>query len=201
MPGDPEPVWGMATLYPAQGGWTEDQYLELTDSTNRLIEFTDGHVEFLAMPTEVHQFILLYLMDCLRGFVEPRDLGKVLFSGLRLRIRPGMVREPDLVFISKDRDALRSNRFWSGADLVMEIVSPDDGSRVRDYEKKVEDYAAGKVAEYWIVDPQTEKVTVLSLTGDAYSCTGEYGIGDVATSVCLAGFVIDVKSIFDAPKK
>ena len=34
-------------LYPRQGEWTEEEYLDLTDHTNHLIEFTDGYVEVL----------------------------------------------------------------------------------------------------------------------------------------------------------
>ena len=44
-------------LLPLQGLWTEEQYLRLTDQTNRLIEFTEGSVEILPMLTRKHQAI------------------------------------------------------------------------------------------------------------------------------------------------
>ena len=44
-------------LLPPQGAWSEQSYLWLTDQTNHLIEFTDGYVEILLMPTERHQAI------------------------------------------------------------------------------------------------------------------------------------------------
>jgi Uma2 family endonuclease len=196
-----EPVWDIATLYPSQGGWSEEAYLRLTDSTNRLIEFTDGRVEFLPMPTEIHQFILLFLMDRLRAYVEPADLGKVMFSGLRVRVRPEKIREPDLIFISKERYQLRSNRYWSGADLVMEIVSPDDRSQERDHREKPVDYAEARIAEYWIVDPQQEqiKVLVLSEGENEYRTHGVYGRGMTALSSKLEGFTVDVTAVFDSP--
>ena len=37
-----------------QGTWTTQQYLCLTDSSNRSIEFTNGELEVLPMPTERH---------------------------------------------------------------------------------------------------------------------------------------------------
>jgi len=37
-------------ILPGQGVWTEEQYLVLTDHTNRLVEFTDGFLEVLPMP-------------------------------------------------------------------------------------------------------------------------------------------------------
>ena len=48
-------------LLPRQGGWSDEDYLWLTNHTNRLIEFTDGLVEVLPMPTEEHQLILVHL--------------------------------------------------------------------------------------------------------------------------------------------
>ena len=41
----------LATL---QGLWSVEQYLKLTDQTNRLIEYTDGVIEVLPMPTKYH---------------------------------------------------------------------------------------------------------------------------------------------------
>ena len=54
-------VWEVATLFPEQGGWTEEQNLDLTDHANRGIEFTDGRLSFLPMPTELHQELIAFL--------------------------------------------------------------------------------------------------------------------------------------------
>ena len=71
-----EPVWDIARLYPAQGCWTEREYLEL--NTNQLVEFSHGYVEFLPMPTTSHQRILLFLLRLLDGFATTGKLGEVL---------------------------------------------------------------------------------------------------------------------------
>jgi hypothetical protein len=48
-----------------QGLWTEEQYLALTNQTNRLIEFTDGVIEVLPMPTNIiKQFRAGYSWPC-----------------------------------------------------------------------------------------------------------------------------------------
>ena len=44
---------------PPQGCWSDEQYLWLTDQTRRLVEFTDGHIEELPMPTNKHQILTL----------------------------------------------------------------------------------------------------------------------------------------------
>ena len=54
-----EPTWEMALLHPLQGAWSESEYLAL--HTNRLIEYADGCLEFLPMPTLFHQAIVLFL--------------------------------------------------------------------------------------------------------------------------------------------
>jgi len=195
-----EPVWDIATLYPSQGDWSEEGYLELTDSTNRLIEFTDGRLEFLEMPTEAHQLILVFLFDALRAFVAKSDAGLVLFMGLRVRVRPNKIREPDVVYISKENYSQRNNRYWSGADLVMEVVSPDDASRQRDHQQKVLDYVEAGIPEYWIVDPEKREIIVLRLDSSRakYERHGVFQPGEAAESHVLPGFAVDVKAAFDA---
>ena len=61
-----QPTWDVARLFPAQGCWTEEDYLEL--KPNRWVEFSHGFVEFLATPTLSHQLVALYLYRTLRDF-------------------------------------------------------------------------------------------------------------------------------------
>lgn len=195
---EPEYAWEVATLYPEQGEWSEEEYLELTDHTNRRIEFTDGRLEFLPMPTEIHQALMRFLFLALYGFVDKKKLGEVYSNGIRLRIRPRKNRLPDIIFLHKDHFHARHNRVWDGADLVMEVVSDDPKDRTRDYEQKLADYAEAKIAEYWIVDPDRQQVVVHRLDGDRYAVYGEFGRGERATSVLLQGFEVDIAALFAA---
>ena len=181
---------------PSQGCWRDEHYLWLTDRTRRLIEFTDGRVEVLPMPTERHQIILLFLYRLFYAHVQapPRD-GVVVTSGLRMRVREGKFREPDLLLLRDGSDSRRRDRFWLGADLVAEIVSPDDPAR--DLVVKRADYAEASVPEYWIVDPVSETATVLTLAGNAYVEHGVFARGDTATSPLLEGVAVDVTALFD----
>jgi Uma2 family endonuclease len=195
---EPEYAWEVATLYPEQGEWSEEEYLELTDQTNRRIEFSDGRLEFLPMPTEVHEALVLFLLFALHQFVEERKIGKVYSNGIRLRIRPRKVRLPDIIFLHRDHFHARHNRVWDGADLVMEVVSDDPKDRQRDYEQKLVDYAEAKVSEYWIVDLERQVVIAHRLDGDRYAVYGEFSRGERATSVLLEGFEVDVAALFAA---
>ena len=81
-----------------QGMWSVEQYLALTAQTNRLLEYTDGVIEVLPMPTDKHQSISLFLLLCFLAFVRPRG-GVAFYAPLRLEIRPGKFREPDLLIL------------------------------------------------------------------------------------------------------
>ena len=182
-------------LRPPQGCWSEKDYLWLTDSCNRFVEFTDGCIEKLPMPTNTHQGALAYLNDLFRLYILPRG-GIVRFSVLRLRIRPGKFREPDLLVLRDASDERCSDdRYWTGADLLVEVVSPDNPER--DYITKRADYAEASVPEYWIVDPQEARITVLTLAGDTYATHGEFRPGDTATSALLPGFTADVTQVLE----
>lgn len=182
-------------LAPLQGLWSVEQYLALTNSTNYLIEFTDGVIEVLPMPTRYHQAISLFLLLSLLPFVRSRN-GAVYYSPLRVQVRPGKFREPDLLLVLDENDRRAQDAYWLGADMVVEIVSPDNPER--DTEDKVRDYAEGGIPEYWIVNPLDETITVLALQGDAYAARGVFRRGERASSAILDGFEVSVDAVFDA---
>ena len=183
-------------VLPRQGAWNEDAYLWLTDQSNRLIEFTDGCIEELPMPTSTHQAVLLFLYDQFRAYLKPRG-GIVMVAALRMRVRAGTFREPDLLLLRDRADPRYQDRYWLGADLVVEVVSPDNPDR--DLVEKRADYAAAGIPEYWIADPRHKTITVLTLQADAYVEHGVYGRGAAAGSPLLPGFTTEVTAVFNAP--
>jgi Uma2 family endonuclease len=121
-----EPTWDVAQLFPNQGAWSERDYLAL--NTNHLVEFSDGVVEFLPMPTMDHQLVALALYRLLQSFVSANKLGTVLAAPFKVRLWEGKIREPDVLFMKREHASRMSQQYWEGADLVMEVVSPDDPS-------------------------------------------------------------------------
>jgi Uma2 family endonuclease len=184
-------------ILPRQGEWSEEEYLVLTDHRNRLVEFADGFLEVLPMPTDKHQSVLQFLFLAFLRALQPRG-GQVHFAPLRLQIRPGKFREPDLIMFLSAKDPRRQERFWLGADLVLEVVSEDEPDR--DLVDKRADYAEARVPEYWIANPQTEIITVLRLRGEAYEEAGIYHRGESAKSVLLPDVSVAVAEVFDAAK-
>lgn len=90
----------------------------------------------------------------------------------------------------------RGEAFWRGADLAMEVVSPDDAKR--DLEVKREEYAAAGIQEYWIVDPRDRSIThlVLDQSGQPYTEIGRFVVGDEVESRLLQGLRVNVQAAF-----
>lgn len=191
------PTWELALNFPRQGEWTEEEYLSL--DTNRLVEFTDGVLEFLPMPKPSHARLSRYISDLLRALVTSKASGDVFWAPFSIRISPTKLREPDIVYLRHERIP-QDDVPPDGADLVVEIVSEGTRNRDRDLNIKRLEYSAAGIPEYWIVDPVAQTITVLSLTEGDYRVHVEAGLGMQATSVLLPGFQVDVTAAFAAAR-
>lgn len=184
-------------FYPRQGDWSEADYLALEARSNQLVELTDGCLEVHAMPTFMHQLILQFLFKVFDRFVREGQLGQVVVAPLPVRVGTGKFREPDIAFFRPERiEDLRKPP--NGADLVVEVVSEGDKNRERDLVTKREDYALAGIPEYWIVDPEEKRITVLTLQGQGYREYGTFAPGGTASSILLSGFTVAVDAVFAA---
>ena len=188
--------WEVAPLLPEQGDWSEEAYLWLVSHTNKLVELSDGYIEVLPMPTPKHQKIVLLLYRILFSFIESRSLGMLLVAPLSVRLWADKFREPDLIFIFADHAHYEAEDCWNGADLVVEITSPSNSDH--DLVTKRTEYARAGIPEYWIVNPQTEQITVLQLENNTYIEHGVFNRGETASSALLEGFAVDVHAVLDA---
>jgi Uma2 family endonuclease len=185
----PEPAWEVALLFPLEGHWTEEEYLSL--QTNRLVECSDDSIKVLGTPRAIHQLILLFIYNEIKIYTQ--GLGTHFTAGDPVRLRSGEFGEPDIVYFLAEHTAQNHDKFGGPADLVMEVVSED---RHNDLVTKRREYAEIGIPEYWIVDPEEDRITVLRLAGDHYEVHGVFVEGTFATSVVLPDFSIDVSAVF-----
>jgi Uma2 family endonuclease len=187
-------AWGAGQVFPVRYPCTEKEYFAL--DFNLLLEFADGFLEVLPMPTTYHQRVSAFLYKALDAWITAGQLREVLFAPLQVRLRKGKVREPDLVFMKSEHAARIRNQYWRRPDLVIEIVSPKN--RRHDLVTKRDEYAEAGIPEYWIVDPQRKTITVLVLMPRAktYSEHGTFTKGTRAASLVLPGFTVDVTETF-----
>jgi Uma2 family endonuclease len=79
---------------------------------------------------------------------------------------------------------------------VVEVVSPGQANRERDYRYKHTEYAARGIAEYWIVDPETRQVTLCLWVNGQYE-DRVYSEAEVLQSTVVPGFGLTVVEIFE----
>lgn len=123
-------------------------------------EWVNGEVTIFMPASPLHQAISNFLETLLTIYVNLFKLGIVRSAPLSMRARPGgSIREPDLVFISREHLDWMTPRYLDGsADLVIEIISPT--STGRDRADKFYEYEEAGIREYLIVDPRAGKQRV-----------------------------------------
>ncbi len=151
--------------------------------------------------TNAHQILLGFLLVVLNAFVKVRQLGRVCILPFELKIHPeANSREPDLMFIAKEHlDRLTPERVSGPPDLIVEIISDD--SVHRDRVDKFDEYEAGGVAEYWIIDNRPERRRAQFYQLDEY---GQYQLMSVGAdgtyrSRVLPGFWLKLDWLWETP--
>ncbi|HRO25535.1 MAG TPA: Uma2 family endonuclease, partial [Promineifilum sp.] len=130
-----------------------EEYLALPDD-GRIVEWVNGEIITHMPATSLHQNVASLIETLLRLYVARLRLGVVFDAPFEVRLWPnGPAREPDVLFIGRERLAqLTERRFEGGPDLVVEVVSP--GSVTIDRVDKFLEYEQANVSEYWIIDPR-----------------------------------------------
>ena len=155
---------------------TLEEYLAYDDGTENRYELVDGKLITMPPESDRNNLIALYLLSEFLKLVPLRLIRhkdtEIVVTGNRTR-----VRIPDLMILTEDLlTAIGGRRATITADmpspvLVVEVVSPGKANEDRDYRYKRSEYAARGILEYWIIDPQRGRVTVLSLVDGFYEET------------------------------
>lgn len=173
--------------------FTYQDYLQLPE--DRRYEIVEGDLVMVPAPTPYHQIVSSNLEFALRLYVMEHDLGTVLHAPCDLLLSETDVVQPDLFYISKARRSIITDKNIQGApDLVIEILSPATAERDRGVKQKL--YARVGVTEYWIVDPSTKTVEVLTLKAGHYEPAGFYRSTDVLPSPLLTGLRVPLSQVF-----
>lgn len=126
---------------------------------DRTVELLDGNIIINETPGIKHQTIVQNIGWTIQRFIDDNKGKCKAFSvGVNVRISEDdyTLLIPDIVVVC-DPDSIRDDGIWGAPDWVIEVVSRS--TRHRDYKDKMYKYMSGGVREYWIVDPEKEKVT------------------------------------------
>ncbi len=159
-----------------------EEYCQYDDGTNTRYELENG--QLLAMTPPSFRYILIAdkLGDIFKQEIARLELSLYCLREAGVRIFDSKSRIADLMIISKDEvmETLDgAGIYQSVPSLIVEIVSPE--SATRDYRYKRTEYAAIAVPEYWIVDPQEKKVTILIFNEGLYDETVFSGVEKIAS--------------------
>lgn len=182
---------------PPPGSATEQDVIEIHDRENRLCELLDGTLLEKTMGS-FESYLAGVLVQLLGAYVTKNKLGVVLPPDGMLRLRPRLVRLPDVSFISWDRLPGRTvprEEIWSLApDLAVEVISR--GNTREEMERKLLDYFTAGVRLVWYVYPATREVRAYT-SPDIYITLGVQDTldgGDV-----LPGFQLPLATFFAEP--
>jgi Uma2 family endonuclease len=148
-----------------------EDYLAYTDDNNRLYELFNG--ELVQVPPE-SGFNIGIATNLLIYFAQMFGHLRVRGHGLELEVNgEPRNRYPDFTIIKTEHiEQLRSRNTirlqMAPPDLVVEVVSPGDLQRSRDYIAKRMQYQDRGIPVYWIIDPQVREIMVLTLTAAGY---------------------------------
>ncbi|HMV48828.1 MAG TPA: Uma2 family endonuclease [Blastocatellia bacterium] len=176
-----------------------EQYIEWLDEDTRA-EWVNGRIEIMASPAAInHQNIAIFLDRVLGIYIESHDLGQLIFAPYVMRMAAiARGREPDLIFVRKDRAHLITRHYLDGpADLAIEIVSPE--SRKRDRKVKFAEYQIAGISEYWLIDPDKQTADFYQLDEDGSYEAAALDEEGFYHSRAVAGFRLRTDWLWQSP--
>lgn len=179
---------------PPPGLATEQDVIEIHDREGRLYELIDGVLVEKAMGIQ-ESFLAGLLIRLLGEFVSRHDLGFVLGADGMARLAPGLVRIPDVSFVSwkrvPDKRVPRTPMLGFGPDLAVEVLSPSNTPQ--EMERKLNDYFRAKVQVVWYVDPRQRTVEVFTGVGRSTLLREEHTL---TGNPLLPGFTLALRDLF-----
>lgn len=177
-----------------QGGYTLEDYYRIPEE--RRVELIDGVVYDMASPNYIHQMVSGEIFNRLSGYIR-QNKGTCIAGYAPLDVQldcdDRTMLQPDILVVC-DRSKLRGGVIYGAPDFVAEIFSKS--TRKKDMYLKLQKYASAGVREYWMIDPECQKVIVYDLEHEAFPAI--YGFKDVIpVRIFDSDCRIDFSEIYD----
>jgi Uma2 family endonuclease len=179
---------------PPPGTATEKDVLEVRARTGRLCELVDGVLVEKGMGFR-ESMLAGALIEALRAFVRPRNLGLLTGEAGMMRLASGLVRMPDVAFVSwgrlPDRRVPREPIPELAPDLAVEVLS--ESNTPGEMARKRQEYFAAGVQLVWLVDPEARTVEVFTAPEQSTLLHEEETLEGGAV---LPGFALPLRELF-----
>lgn len=175
---------------PQERLYTTNDIYTLPEGTRA--ELIDGRIYYMAPPSRKHQEIAGELFSIIRNYIVNKG------GSFKPYIAPFAVFlntddknyvEPDISVIC-DKNKLTDKGCSGSPDWIIEIVSP--GSRRMDYSIKLFKYRSAGVREYWIVDPDKNRILIWNFETED---TGDYTFTDTVKAGIYPDLSIDCSQL------
>jgi Uma2 family endonuclease len=174
--------------------WTYEDYLRLPDDGKRY-EIVRGDLIVSPSPRWRHQRIAFLLGHHIERYAGPRGLGQCVAASTDVVLANDSVVQPDVQFISTERlRIVEKGPVVGPPDFAAEILS--ESSKKYDTVTKRQLYAEHGVREYWIVDPELERVEQFVLESGDLVHKGVVSSGEVRSLAVLPGLAVKLADLF-----
>jgi Uma2 family endonuclease len=186
-------------FHPAPGTATEKDVIEAEARENRLCELVDGTLVEKAVGFEQGR-LAMRLGRLIDTHGDENDLGVCVGADGMMRIAPGLVRIPDLSFITWDRLPGRESPQEPipdlAPDLAVEVLS--EGNTRGEMARKVREYFEAGVILVWLIDPKKRTARVFSTVEKSVLVRADQFLdgGDV-----LPGFSVKLSDLLDRGRR
>jgi Uma2 family endonuclease len=179
---------------PPPGSATEQDVVDIHAREDRLYELVDGVLVEKVMGVQ-ESYLAAFLILTLGEFTTRHNLGFILGADGMARLAPGLVRIPDISFISWQRvpggQVPRVPMLNFAPDLAVEVLSPSNTQQ--ELERKLRDYFTAGVRLVWYVEPVQRTVQVFTAIDQANLLQEDQTLtGDPL----LPGFSLPLRELF-----
>ena len=175
----------------------EFRQMEYEENDKDFYELVNGYVLQKSTPKPYHQLVSMNLCWVLGNYLRTKKIGELFAAPIDVFLDNLNAVQPDLVFISTDKQNMITNDGIIGIpDLMVEIISPS--SVIRDRVDKKNLYERLNVKEYWIIDPQYQDIDVYTIQNGRYELySGVTMFEGELKSTIFEGFTINLADLFE----
>ncbi|MEQ1681229.1 MAG: Uma2 family endonuclease [Nitrospira sp.] len=166
----------------------------LLPNDGKQYEILEGDLFVTPSPVTRHQLIVGRFLHHLMTYLETHPIGTVFTAPYDVVLSDTDVVEPDLLLVlNNSRAAITENNVQGPPDMILEVLSPSTAARDRELKRKR--YERFGVQEYWMVDPSSNTLEILALTGGPYVEICRATRPAQCSSPLLPGLVLNLDSL------
>ena len=179
---------------PEQGKWTYEDYATIPDDGKRY-EVVNGVLFMSPAPDQKHQDTVGAIFVYLWNHINLGMLGRVYTAPFDVELASHTICQPDvMVILNANMSKISDKRVIGAPDLVVEVASPSTARY--DRREKLDAYARSGVTEYWIAEPTSRTIEILTIEVNTFSSHGIFEGKTLLSSKVIPDFPIHVEQLF-----